>query len=305
MSFIRRFYIYQKERFPFAAHGLLIAAFTFSAVSYSRMCRGVEGFIPGDIYGWGILMTITLFFLLRISDEFKDHEDDVKYRKYLPVPRGLISLRELGRVALVVVLIQIFVLAFFLPETIMLFLPVVVYLLMMRYEFGAPEWLKKRPVLYMISHMFIIPLIDIYASGLDWLLEGASAPKGLFFFFAVSYMNGIVMEIGRKIKTKEMEEEGVVSYTSLWGIKKAPMIWMGILVLNFSIAILAGWYTGYMLLILSILSFVLLICITPAILFILNPGKKKSKTIEIASAFWTLMMYFTLGALPMISSLSE
>ena len=33
--------------------------------------------------------------------------------------------------------------------------------------------------------MLIIPLIDIYASGLDWLLEGASAPKGLLFFFAV------------------------------------------------------------------------------------------------------------------------
>ncbi len=45
--------------------------------------------------------------------------------------------------------------------------------------------------------MFIIPLIDIYASGLDWFLAGVPPPRGLLFFFAVSYMNGIVLEIGR------------------------------------------------------------------------------------------------------------
>jgi len=49
-SFIRRFLTYQKERFPFLAHGVMISAFTFSAVSYSRICRGEEGFIPLEIF---------------------------------------------------------------------------------------------------------------------------------------------------------------------------------------------------------------------------------------------------------------
>ena len=41
--------------------------------------------------------TAFLFFLqLRIADEFKDFEEDSRYRPYRPVPRGLVRLRELG-----------------------------------------------------------------------------------------------------------------------------------------------------------------------------------------------------------------
>ena len=76
--FIKRFYIYQKERFPFLAHGVMIAAFTFSAVSYSRICRGGTDFIKWSDFLIGIFATITLFFLVRIFDEFKDKEDDAK-----------------------------------------------------------------------------------------------------------------------------------------------------------------------------------------------------------------------------------
>ncbi len=57
--------------------------------------------------------------------------------------------------------------------------------------------------------MLIIPLVDVYASGLDWLLEGTDAPRGLLFFFAVSFMNGVVLEIGRKIRTPDQEKKGV------------------------------------------------------------------------------------------------
>ena len=97
--FYKRIFQYQKERFPVLGHGVLISAFTFSAVSYSRICRGAEGFIPIKDFLIGIWATITLFMLVRIFDEFKDKEDDAKYRSYLPVPRGLVSLKELQNIA--------------------------------------------------------------------------------------------------------------------------------------------------------------------------------------------------------------
>ena len=61
----------------------------------------------------------------------------------------------------------------------------------MRVEFFVPEWLKNNQLIYVASHMIIIPLIDVYASGLDWFLEGADAPFGLLFFFAVSSQTAI------------------------------------------------------------------------------------------------------------------
>jgi len=302
-SFLKRFLIYQSERFPFLGHGLLIAAFTFSAVSYSRMCRGESGFIDWKIYGWGIFITVTLFFLLRIADEFKDREDDAKYRKYLPVPRGLISLKELLLLAIIVLVLQALVLIFVFPKLFFLQLAVLFYLFLMRIEFGVPVWLKARPVLYMISHMFIIPLIDIFASGLDWVLNDANAPRGLFFFFSVSFMNGIVMETGRKIKTEEMEEEGVVSYTKLWGVNAAPVIWNCMLALNAMLAVLAGWHAGYGQITFIILGSLFILFSLPSWIFISKKTKKNAKMIEYASIVWTMLMYFILGAVPMIQNM--
>ena len=84
LNFLRRFFIYQKERFPFLAHGLLVASFSFSAISYSRICRGAEGFVAWPTYLCGIFTTITLFFLVRIFDEFKDAEDDAIVFSFTP-----------------------------------------------------------------------------------------------------------------------------------------------------------------------------------------------------------------------------
>ena len=112
-SFLQRFYIYQSERFPFLAHGLLIAAFTFSAIGFSRICADKIGFISLNTYLVGFFITFTTFFLLRLFDEFKDQKEDAQFRSYLPVPRGLVSLNELGWVITFVFILQVSAIIFF------------------------------------------------------------------------------------------------------------------------------------------------------------------------------------------------
>lgn len=299
-SFIKRFWIYQKERFPFIGHGIMISAFTFSAVSYSRICRGADGFISGKDFLIGVFTTVTLFFLVRIFDEFKDQKDDAKYRQYLPVPRGLISLKELRNAGLITVALQIGVLAIWQSAMLLPYLGVMVYLILMGFEFFVPRWLKSRQILYITSHMFIIPLIDIYASGLDWRLEGVEAHWGLAWFFAVSYCNGLVLEFGRKLRKPEEEEEGVVSYTGLYGPRGGVWIWLSLLLLTMLLAMGASYYADYGRLAYLIFGGFFLICSSPGVLFILGRGGIKSKTLEWSSVIWTALMYFALGAIPMI-----
>lgn len=301
--FFRRFYIYQKERFPLLGHGLLVAAFSFSAISYSRICRGAEGFVNIRTFAVGIFTTISLFLLVRIFDEFKDAEDDARFRKELPVPRGLITFRELALTGIVVAIAQIVVNLVFFPEMLWIYAVVTGYLLLMGKEFFVPDWLKKHQFWYVTSHMFIIPLIDIYASGLDWLLAGVKAPAGLFFFFAVSYMNGIVLEVGRKIRAPERESEGVVTYTSMLGVPGATRLWLAVLSVTLLLSIAASLFAGYGNAVPAILGIVFLVCALPALLFFRNRNVKLSKMIEYASAAWTIAMYLTLGAGPMISKL--
>lgn len=301
--FFRRFYIYQKERFPLLGHGLLVAAFSFSAISYSRICRGADGFVAIRTFVVGIFTTISLFLLVRIFDEFKDAEDDARFRKELPVPRGLITFRELAVIGVVVALVQIVVNLVFFPKMLWIYAVVVGYLLLMGKEFFVAEWLKKHQFWYVTSHMFIIPLVDIYASGLDWLLAGVQAPVGLFFFFAVSYMNGIVLEVGRKIRAPERESEGVLTYTSMLGVLGAIRLWLAVLAVTLLLSIAASVFAGYGNGVLAVLIIVFLLCAFPAVFFLRSRNVKLSKMIEYASAAWTIAMYLTLGAGPMISKL--
>ncbi len=302
-SFTKRFYIYQKERFPFLAHGLLILVFTFSAISYSRLCRGETGFINWSDFFIGVFITVTLFFLLRIFDEVKDEKDDMKYRTYLPVPRGLIKLSELKMVGWTVFTLQVAVILLFQIKLIILFTVVMIYLLLMGKEFFIPNWLRQRQMAYNLSHMLIIPLIDLYASGLDWLLEGREPHWGLAWFFATSFVNGMVLEFGRKIRTPEKEEIGVKTYTSIYGTQKAVLIWILFIFTTMVLAIFTSLYADLGMLSIFIFIALFLMCTTPAISFYKNPTVKKSKYIEHFSAIWTIFMYLSIGIIPMLKNL--
>ncbi len=299
----KRLYIYQNERFPILGHGLLVCALSFSAVAYSRMCRHQAGFIDSSLFLLGIFNTVTLFLLLRIFDEFKDAQDDALYRKELPVPRGLVSLHELKWVGIIVFIPQLLINLIFLPSLLPLYFMIMIYLYFMSKEFYIKEWLKAHPFWYVTSHMFIVPFIDIYASALDWKMAGQSAPTGLIFFFAVSYMNGIVLEIGRKIRIPEKEAPGVNTYTTMLGTKKATLLWISVITLNCALSIAAAIYAHGSQAPWFIFGSLLFLFVIPGILFLIQPSERMSKWIEWSSILWTITMYFSLGAIPMIHQL--
>jgi len=302
-SFLLRLYQYQAERFPVLGHGLLIVVFSFSAIAYSRLCRGLSDFVPAERYWVCVFNTFTIFLLLRISDEHKDQEDDARYRAYLPVPRGLISLAELRWVAYVVIAAQILINAFLYPRMLPLYAIVMLFLGVMAREFFVRNWLKKHLFWYVVSHMFIIPLVDVFASGFDWLLDGAVAPVGLLFFFLTSYCNGVVLEIGRKIRPPDYEEPGVQSYTYILGTRRAVYIWQMILFITGVCAALAALYAGHSGWTFAVLGGLFVLCMTPSLLFLRHHSRLRAKWVEYASALWTIGMYLTLGGIPMLTHL--
>jgi len=306
MNLLARLNIYQRERFPIAANGIIITAFTFSAISYSRICRGNTGFISLMDFIIGVFASFTLFLLVRIFDEFKDRVEDAKYRSYLPVPRGLISFRELKWIGWVVAILQVAIIGIFQTKMLLLYSVVLVYLFLMAVEFFVPKWLKQKQLLYIISHMMIIPLIDLYSSGLDWLLGSSSGFHiGILWFMIVSFANGLVIEFGRKIRIPEKEEIGVVTYSKMYGTKKSVVIWLVLLSTTMLLAVGAGLFAGYGLYSILVFAFFYAICTIPALSFISTPTHKKSKFIEYASGIWTALMYLSLGAIPMLKNIIE
>lgn len=302
-SLFSRMLTYQKERFPLAVYVVIISVFSFSAISYSLLCRGVNNFIPLESFILCVTNALILFFLLRISDEFKDKEDDAQFRSYLPVPRGLVSLGELRWIGFTVVLIQLSLTSYIEPRILWLLLIVYAYMFLMYHEFFAKRWLKKNQFWYVVSHMMIIPLVDVFASGFDWFLAHKPASIGLLLFFGVSFLNGLTLEIGRKIKSPEKEEIGVLSYTFQLGTYRAVYLWMVVIFSTFLGAIVACHFVGHSIYSYAVLSICLLASWVPAILFIKNPNIKRAKGIEYMSSLWTLTLYLTLGGAPMLRQL--
>jgi hypothetical protein len=294
----RRFLTYQSERFALLGFVPLISLFTFSSAAYSRRARGATGFIDGPTFVVGALTALTFFFLLRVLDEHKDQVYDRLYRPELPVPRGLISLAELRVIGVTAGVLVLALNAWVAPILLWPFLAVALWAALMTREFFVPAWLRAHPTAYLLTHMAIMPLIDAYTTGLDWLIAAAHAPRGLPFFLAVTFANGVLIEVGRKIKPPEGEREGVDTYTRAWGLRTAPIVWLATLGASFVLAVLAAVYTGTATIAAVLLSVPVVASAVPIVAFLRSPAARWAGRIEIASQVWPAITYLVLGALP-------
>lgn len=295
---MNRWWIYQKERFPLLAHGPLIAAFSASAVSYSALLRGGDPAWVSFVVAFAV--SLGSFLLLRIADEFKDAEEDARFRPYRPVPRGLVKLRELATIGAGVAALQ-FTLAVQIGWPLVGLLGVTwIYFALMSREFFARAWLKARPVVYLFSHMLIMPLIDWFATGCDWVRAGGPMPAGLFWFLAASFCNGVVIELGRKIRAPEQEETGVETYSFLWGRPVAVGAWLAALGATLACAVVAARPIAFAGPVAATLGALWVCAAVLGLAFVRTRQGQLAKTIEAGSGLWTLALYLTLGVVPLL-----
>ncbi len=301
-----RLWEYQAERFPVFRHGVLIAAFGASAVCLSALLRGAAP-------GWlalvvAVLVLFGLFFQLRVADEHKDNEDDTKYRPERPVPRGLVTLGELRGVAIGVGFAQIALTAWLDWKLIGLLLLVWAYMAVMTKEFFVPAWLKKQPIVYMVSHMAIMPLIDLYATACDWLPVGVALHEDfgltLGAFLSLSLVNGSVIEIARKSWAPAMEREGVETYSRLWGAGRAGVVVMSIVLVGLALAAFVNVRSGASIWFLAVLMAVTMYAAWTAIDYAGTPTEKTVRRMETGTALFVLGNYVLLGVAPLIASLA-
>lgn len=299
---LQRWWTYQAERFPVFGHGLLIATFSSSAFCYSYLLRWQENPSLAPPPWWGVAVGFVccfLFFLqLRIADEFKDAEEDARWRPERAVPRGLVTLRELGWVFVFAGLIQVSAVLFYQLSLICLLLVVWIYLALMSQEFFIRDWLKAHPVHYLWSHMLIMPLIDLFATACDWWPTTIAPPHGIHWFLFVSFFNGMVIEVGRKMAAPADEREGVETYTFLWGAHRAGWIWWTLLLCTAIIAWLAAREIGFELYLGPVLVAGVFLGFWAALRFSQQPTRSGAKRFEHLAGFWTLLMYGGLGLVP-------
>ncbi len=294
----QRWWIYQAERFPVVKHGLLIAVFSLSTVGYSSLLRGSGQWPTVASSGVAFISLFCCFLQMRIADEFKDIEADRRYRPYRPVPRGLVSLRELGWLGVGTALLQLGAAVWLQPQLVPWLGVIWLYFGLMGQEFFVAAWLRRHLLAYMLSHLVYLPLITLYATACDWLVMGHAFPVRLGWFLAASFCNGAVIELGRKIRAPEDEEVGVETYTAFWGRRSAVVTWGVAMTMGGGLAMVAAAQVqaGAMVGAIS----VLLWCVAMTIgwQFLRRPTRAAAKRIDQLSGLWTLGIYLSLGILP-------
>jgi 4-hydroxybenzoate polyprenyltransferase len=293
---VRRWWAYQRERFPVRAHGVLIAAFSLSAVGYASLLQGrPELPVPAAVVAF---VSSFLFFLqLRVADEFKDFEEDCRYRPDRPVPRGLVSLKELGLVAALAAIVQLALAVWLDPRLLLPLMAAWAYLGLMTVEFFAPARLRVQSALYLATHLVILPLVALYATACVWVPAG-QIPPGLGWFLGASYGTGAVLEVGRKVRAPEDERPGVGSYTAHWGRPGAMRVWLVALMLTGGCAAVAAWHVGFLLPVAGVLVALLVTAAGIAGRFLRAPDTGGAKRVEAFSGVWTLLVYVSVGIAP-------
>ena len=322
IQYIKNFKIYLNERFPLGKNSFFVLIFTLSGYIYTSLLynskimylftNGVKiGIFQYKIIALFIIIFM-FFFQLRITDEFKDYEEDLKYRAYRPVQRGIISLKTLGKTGIATVIIQIMLAHVIDPEIIYFMIFVWIYMFLMAKEFFIKKWLTKRILIYALSHvviMIFITLVIVKGTGYilqDYFLETLyllleKYEKNIFIglipLFALNYLNGIVLEIGRKTRRADAEEHGVQTYSKLWGRKKAVIILSLLFVIEYLLVILGLTHTYKEYFFFGGLT--LLIILIVSIYFMIKFLKKdlSGKIVETVSGLWIIFSSMCMGLL--------
>ncbi len=291
---------YQEERFPLLKYSLITAAFAGSGLALSSMTSTPGEPFPFRVFPAAFLVSLSFFFQLRVSDEIKDYETDCRYYPKRPVPRGLVTRNELVVIAMILAALQILLcLQIGLVHLLPLF-ACWTYLLFMHNEFFIGEWLKKHPLIYTFLHMLVLLCLDVFITSCHWLDAGLLPSPTLISFYATSFFLGLVLEIGRKVKSPQEDFSSSNTYTNMLGENGAISLWYAAIIFCFGFATLTAMQTSDMLMFLSFIFPSLSLCFLSGAFFLFHKNASTAKRIESAAGLFVLCTYLSLGLVPFI-----
>lgn len=298
--FAARLGTYLAERFPVTSQGALVVLFALSCVCFGALTRTDPG--PPSVASIlvAVIVVWLFFFELRVADEHRDAEQDRRLRPELPVPRGVISLRELDICVLGAMAIQTVLTAALHPPLLALLLAPWLWTWLVRQNFFAGRMLRRRPLVSLVWHLVFFPLVALYAVCADQLPVAEKISPIVAAFVLLAALAAAGMEFARKSVTPEAERAGLVTYSALWGPRRAGMAVALAVGANMPLAFLCFIGTQA-----SPLWFLPAIAAGGAAFFAAafygeRPTPARARRVLLLTAVWTASAYGLLGIAPLL-----
>lgn len=189
-----------------------------------------------SVLGACTLAAFTL--LLRVFDEFKDYEHDVKLFPNRPLPAGRVTKRDLKILAwsLIVLMTAINLV---LGKGLVGYAILLAYGLLMLKFFFLPDLHRGSLLLTLATHNPVAIFVHLYVLAV-FMQDHHVAPTdvrpgallGILMFWGLIF----AWETGRKIRSPE-EEDDYVTYSRIFGTRMAPLLPMAGLTVSFGLGV--------------------------------------------------------------------
>lgn len=217
---LKRLYTYYHERYPIFLR-LLLGVVVFCEIYFIVLLnQGVTKFhfsIQEFIGGF----TIFAFLLwLRVADDLKDYETDLKLFPDRPLQRGATTKKDIFYSCLVVEIITFILNMVFMPNKIFFIVLYIYGYLMSKWFFQRAKIQPSLP-LALITHNPVQMIVNLYIISftvIKYNLDFVNLTTIMTLF--TLYFPALIWEVSRKIKAPK-DENDYTTYSKLFGYKKA------------------------------------------------------------------------------------
>ena len=205
-----------KERFSPAAYLPMILVFTASHAAYLKQTQAWN-------FDWALWAYVTVFIFsfflrMRLFDEIKDYEVDLKVNPTRPLARGLIKVSEVKRALLLLIILELIMTWNLGPVAFLIHAAAIGYSLMMYEEFFIGDFLRPHLTTYAVTHTFVCSLLGVSTLTSLANLNFGYFQKPLLAFVLMNWFYFNLFEFARKTWAPSEEREGVASYSKIFGL---------------------------------------------------------------------------------------
>lgn len=242
----------------------------------------------GQPWNWGrfacvFLLLLSFFFRMRLFDEIKDYEVDLKVNPTRPLARGVLTVPQVKKALLVLILFELILAGFLGLPAFLIHAIAIGYSLLMYEEFFIGDLLRPHLTTYAVSHTFVSVLLGASAAiamtGAE--LSRLSGKTMLFFLMNWAFFN--LFEFARKTFAPEEERPHVPSYSNIFGCYGAWFLSISQAVIGVGLI----WYVKPHLLPLLALT----LYVAGSLVYLLRKTKKSASLFRNMSGAYLLLHY--------------
>ncbi len=216
---MRNWIVLIKERFNPAQYIPMIFAFVLANGIYISKAENLDWTPLRFVFVF--LMILSFFFRMRLFDEIKDYEVDLKINPTRPLARGILKIPQVKKAIFILILFELCISGYLGMWPFIVHALAIAYSLLMYEEFFIGDFLRPHLTTYAISHTFVSILLGISSA----VALNDFSPQGLhpyhICFFLMNWAIFNLFEFARKTFAATEEKKDSPSYSSLFGPRRA------------------------------------------------------------------------------------